>query len=976
MLRLARWPRLVCILGLLLACGDSDSTAGGGQGGDAPCSGGACGGGGEGGEGGGGGPPASLCRGAVLEPGDVTAVANGRGAQVECDGFTLSALVHDQGVVHLLYQVVGEPLPARPSYAAVQPPNTAVEVALGADASTVRVCTDELLVEIDRATCHTRVLDESGAVLSEDPEDGGFLLADTDPPERSLVRKTPAGERFYGFGERTGPLDKRGQRMTFWNTDAYVAEYGGYPPDADQLYQSIPFFIGLRDNRAYGVLLDNTHRLVFDMAQSTDDIYRLTAEGGALDQWFFAGPDIREVTAKYSRLTGPMALPPKWSLGYHQSRWGYPDQAAVLAIADELRARRLPADAVWLDIQHMDGFRSFTWDPASFGDPTGLIAGLAQRNMRAVAIVDPGIKVDPRWQVYTHMRDAEMFLSRAGEPYTGRVWPGDAAFPDFTQPETRSYWGTLVAGSTDVGLEGLWIDMNEPSDFSGPGGTVPNDLEVAGDGSPSTMAELHNVYGLSEARATYEGMRTARPDRRPFVLSRAGYAGIQRYAAVWTGDAPSTWPTLQTTLPMLLGLGLSGVPFVGSDVGGYSGGASPELFARWMQLGSISPFFRAHVVNTSQPQEPWQFGTEVEDISRAVAAARYELMPTLYSLFAEASSTGAPVLRPLVYEHQADADAQAIGDQAMIGPHLMVAPILEQGASTRSVYFPAGRWFELRSNAVYEGPATVPIGTKLGALPMFAREGAIVAKGPPLQHVDEAPLSPLRLDLYPGPSPTSFTLYEDDGSSFDHLDGAAASTRYTLQSTATGASLLAQRTGDYEVAQRNLLLRVSRVDHGAEGVTLDGDALEQRQTLEDLLAVGEGWFWDEADLSLVIAFADRPSFELEISYDPSLLAPAPDVPMTFHVTVPNGTPTSSAIHIASSASGWSHQPLAWSPGMTEATGTILVPRGQWLEYKYTRGDWSTVEKWPGCAEATNRYELGAAHPIKQDTVWMWADQCP
>lgn len=978
MIRAAVPLSVAWVLWLVAGCGDdtklSDDGAGnqGGQGG-APCSGEACADGGHTSTG--GQTSEQLCRGELLDRGDAAVIEDGRGAEIACDGYTIRAVVHDRGVLRLGYEVLGESAAQRPSYAVVQPPNPELEVAIGANSSTIRVCTDELLVEVDRASCNTRVVDESGAVLSEDPEGGGFVV-DVASDTRSLVRKTVADEHFYGFGERTGPLDKRGHRMTFWNTDAYVPEHGGYPPNADALYQSIPFFVGLRNGRAYGVLLDNTHRLVFDMAQSSTDRYQLMAEGGKLEQWIFTGPEIREVASKYAELTGPAPLPPKWALGYHQSRWGYPSQSAVLNIADELRARRLPADSVWLDIQHMDGFRSFTWDPQNFGDPSSLVAELSRRGMHTVAIIDPAIKVDTSWSVFTEMADAGLFLSRDGEPYIGRVWPGDAAFPDFTAPKTRSYWGSLVAGPSDLGIDGLWIDMNEPSDFIGPGGTVPNDLSAAGDGAASTMAELHNVYGLSEARATFEGMRQARPDRRPFVLSRAGYAGIQRYAAVWTGDAPSTWATLQTTLPMLLGMGLSGVPFVGSDVGGYSGGASPELFARWMQLGSVSPFFRAHVVETSQPQEPWQFGTEVEDISRQAASARYELLPTLYSLFAQATSGGAPILRPLVFEFQSDPTVRTIGDQAMLGPHLMIAPVLEQGATSRTVYFPAGRWFEVRSNASYEGPATVQIGTKLGALPMFAREGAIVAKGPPLQYTDEAPLSPLRLDLYPGPVPTAFSLYEDDGQSFEHLQGASASTVYTLQSTQGGALLRAQKAGDYETEPRSLVLRVSRADHGAEVVLLNGEAMEPRADLEDLLASGDGWFWDEADLAVVIAFADPGAFELELVYDAELSAPSPPVPMTFNVKVPDGTPTSMPIHIASSASGWLHQPLDWGPGPNEATGTILVPRGEWVEYKYTRGDWASVEKWPECVEAANRYELGAAHPIKEDRVWMWADQCP
>jgi alpha-glucosidase len=395
-----------------------------------------------------------------------------------------------------------------------------------------------------------------------------------------------------------------------------------------------------------------------------------------------------------------------------------------------------------------------------------------------------------------------------------------------------------------------------------------------------------------------------------------------------------------------------------------------------MQLGSISPFFRGHVVNTSAPQEPWQFGTEAEDISRNVMRARYELLPTLYSLFDEARRTGAPILRPLVFEEQDDPATYAIDDQAMLGSGLMVAPILEQGATTRTVYFPEGRWFEVRSGAAYEGPATETIGLTLGALPMFAREGAIIARGPTVEFSEEAPLAPLFLDVYPGDAPSSFTLYEDDGDSLAYAGGAFSRVTYTVEPTASGAVLRAGgREGSYTPPTRTLFVRIRRADHGAEGALLDGSALAEHDDLDSLLVSGEGFFYDDRDLSVIVGFTDTDAFELELVYDRALIELRPPVEMEFRVTVPVGTPQVPAVHIASSANGWMHVPLGWGPGPQEATGSLVVPRGAWLEYKYTRGDWATVEKWPGCVEATNRYELGAAHPVKTDTVFAWADLC-
>ncbi|MHB8876368.1 MAG: glycoside hydrolase family 31 protein [Myxococcaceae bacterium] len=912
-----------------------------------------------------------------MPAGDLPPSDDGRSIEVACPGVTLRASVLESGTVRLRYRGSGQVSP-RASYAVTGAFAPDALPLIGSTSEAALVCTAELLLQIRREDCHLRVTAADGTVVLEDPEDGGYFEQVQPTPQRGVQRVAAPGEHFYGFGEKTGPFDKRGRTMTFWNTDAYVGAFGGYPPDADPLYQSIPFFVGLRGATAYGVFLDDPHRLRFDMGAADPSRYGLFTAGTDFDSYLFAGPAMSDVLRRYSQLTGRTPLPPRWALGYHQSRWGYFPDAKLLSIAGGFRSRALPADGLWLDIQHMNGFRSWTFDPVGFPDPAKLSSDLNALGFKVVAIVDPGLKVDPAWDVYAAGLAGGHYLTRSAVPYVGEVWPGASVFPDFTSPAARTWWGSLVPRATGKGVQGLWIDMNEPSNSAaGEQGTVPNDLACAGDGTPSTMAELHNVYAALEAKATYEGLRDAVPDRRPFVLTRAGFAGIQRHAAVWTGDAPSTWATLQVTLPMMLGLGLSGVPFVGSDVGGYSGNASPELFARWMQLGGFSPFFRGHVTNGVNDQEPWAFGTEVTDISRGVLEERYRLLPYLYSLFHESAQTGAPVLRPLVYEFQSDRATATLGDQAMLGPFLLVAPVLEAAAAGRAVYLPAGRWFEARSGAIFEGPATFQVPVTLGALPTFVREGAILPKAQAMQWSDQAPIRTLTLEVYPAARRTRLELYEDDGQSFGYEGGGSSTVSYTLERTATGATLLAGgRAGTFAPPSRALVVRVRRVDHRATGVRLSGEALPVFFDEASLLAAGTGYFYDDRDLSLVVAFADRPGFELQLDYDPAVTAPGPLVAMSFHVTVPAGTPAATKIHVASSANAWAQQPLEWDASLTSASGTLLVPRGEWVFYKYTRGDWSTVEKWPGCAEASNRYEQGKAHPVKEDVVWAWADGCP
>jgi len=643
-----------------------------------------------------------------------------------CARVELHVTALDDGALRLRYAAPAAPAPR--SFAVVDAA-AARAVTAGATATGAALCGDGITALIEADTCRVRVLDGAGRTLLDDGAAPGWSRA-ADGSVR-VERATPSGERFYGFGERNGPLERRGRAMVFYNTDAYDPMYGGVAPTADPLYQSIPFFLAVREGAAYGVFTDNSRRVEVDLAARDPSRYAITAAGGELDQYVFAGPTMADALRRYTRLTGRAPTPPRWALGYHQCRWGYRDAARLEEVAAGFRTRSIPLDAVWLDIQHMDGFRTFTWSPSAFPDPAAMTARLLAAHVHTVVIADPGLKVDDAWEVYRDaLSGAHLLRSRGGELVTGTVWPGRSAFPDFTRPATRRWWGDRVAGLARLGVAGAWLDVNEPTVFPETGGgSVPDETPVDGDGTATTMAEAHNVYGMLESRATREGLLRAAPDRRPFVLTRAGYAGIQRYAAVWTGDAPSTWVSLRQQLPTLLNLGLSGVAFVGSDVGGYSGRATPELFARWAQLGAVSPFFRGHVTQGVPDQEPWAFGTEVEDIARAQINERMRRMPYLEALFAEAETTGAPVLRALTYEFPDDPAAARIDDEAMLGPWLLVAPVLTQGASSRRVHLPPGRWFEVDSGAAWEGPADIDVGVTLAALPTFVREGAIVPRG-------------------------------------------------------------------------------------------------------------------------------------------------------------------------------------------------------------------------------------------------------
>lgn len=704
--------------------------------------------------------------------------------------------------------------------------------------------------------------DRSGTpILHEDPGDGFF---ETPGTGCGLQRRTPLDERFFGFGEKTGPLEKRGRSMVFWNTDPFDAGEGGYGHEADPLYLSVPFFIGLRDRVAYGLFTDESSKLVFDMASSSPTAYRITSASTALDQYLIAGPAFRDVVRRYTWLTGRMPLPPRWALGYHQSRWGYYPDSQLVEVCTELRRRGIPADGVWLDIQHLEGYRTFTWEKKGFPRPRELVASLEAMGFKTCVIVDPGIKVDPAWSIYREGVERGLFLEgEDGTPHVDQLWPGDSVFPDFTDPKARAWWSSLLATETDLGVRGIWLDMNEPATLrKEQGRTLPNAVPAQGEGTPATLAEIHNVYALQEARATFEGLSAARPDRRPFILTRAGFAGIQRYAAVWTGDAPSTWDTLRATLPMLLNLGLSGVPFVGSDVGGFSGKASAELYSRWMQLGALSPFFRCHTSKMGNRQEPWQFGAIVEDVCRAAIGERYRLLAYLYSLAFEAAQTGAPILRPLVYEFQDDPAVHAMGDEAMLGPWLLCAPVLEEGATARRVYLPPGRWLDLASGAVLEGRRTLDVAVTLGSIPTFLRAGAVLPTIDVMAWSDREAIRTLTFDLFPGDAASSFTLYEDDGDGPALASGTYSRVEVRLERV-HGALCFgtAARTGRAAPHNRRFVVRLWG-EHAIRRIELNGRTLPEWVEDEAPSHDGEGWFRPRTGARATAVFTEIPELTL------------------------------------------------------------------------------------------------------------------
>ncbi|MGC4375347.1 glycoside hydrolase family 31 protein [Fictibacillus sp. Mic-4] len=673
-----------------------------------------------------------------------------------CERGSVVILFYRKDIVRVVMNPSGQPR-LESSFAVVAVPEE-VGIQVKEEKHQLHIRSERLAVIVQKQPFRLSFYDETGNLLVRE---GDLGMAYNEKKEMICYKEMDKDDNYYGFGEKTGFLNKRGEKMVMWNTDMYAP----HNPETDTLYVSIPFFMTLREGKAHGIFFDHTGKTTFDMREE-GETYSFAAESGQLDYYVMAGRSPKAVVEQYTHLTGRAPLPPKWSLGYHQSRYSYQSETEVRELAETFRAKEIPLDVIHLDIHYMDGYRIFTFDGERFPDPGRLIAELKEKGIRVVPIVDPGVKEDPEYFLYQEGVYGDHFCKYLhGDIYHGDVWPGNSAFPDFTNTKTRKWWGEKHQVYTDLGICGIWNDMNEPAVFNE---TKTMDVKVmhGNDGNPQTHRQMHNIYGLLMGEATYTGLKELLHGRRPFLLTRAGYAGVQRYAAVWTGDNRSFWEHLALSLPMCMNLGLSGVPFAGPDVGGFAHDTTKELLIRWTQVGAFTPFFRNHSAIESKRQEPWAFGEEAERIIKRYIELRYRWLPHLYTLFKEAASTGLPIMRPLLMEYADDENVLNLSDQFMLGSTVMIAPILQPGTSHRVVYLPEGNWIDYWTDERYEGGGHRLYKASLETLPIFIKEGAILPHGTAKQSTSD-PETKMTFHIYGTPDGKSeYCLYEDDGETF------------------------------------------------------------------------------------------------------------------------------------------------------------------------------------------------------------------
>ena len=677
----------------------------------------------------------------------------------------------------------------------------------------VSIETGAIAVRVYKAPLRVAFLDVKGNVISQDQPDL--------PPEFSgaafqVWKSMPEDEHYFALGDKAGPMDHRNLAFTMWNTDAF-----GWQESTDPLYKDIPFFIGFRNGSAYGIFLDNTYRSSFDFGKTRRDAYSFGAEGGDLDYYFIYGPEPKVVLQNFTTLVGRMPLPPLFAMGYQQCRYSYYPESQVREIAAGFRRRKIPADVIYLDIDYQQNNRPFTVDRQRFPNFEGMIKDLHAEGFKVVAITDLHIARLPGYAPYDEGMKLDAFVKNPdGSVYTGKVWPGDSVFPDFTRQEVRRWWGTLYSEFVQDGVRGFWNDMNEPAIFEVPSKTMPLDTVHSVEGRKTDHREIHNVFGMENARATYEGLLRLQPDERPFVLTRAGFAGTQRYASTWTGDNSATWNHMRLSVPQLLNLGLSGIPFVGADIGGFNGSPTPELLTRWMELGAFNPIYRNHAAKGTRFREPWVDGPEHEAIRRRYIETRYHLLPYIYTGMEEASRTGVPLMRPMFLEFPAESDVALSDEEYMFGRSLLVAPKAWPFTDPYFVHLPAGGWYDYWTGAKIDG-SSVKEDPPLGTLPVFVRAGSIIPEQPVVQNTDEVPKGPLMLRVYPGPD-CQGALYADDGNTFAYQKGQFLRLSFACEVTADHVTVnISAPRGPYRPWFKEVQLQVYGLTGNVKSVTAD-----------------------------------------------------------------------------------------------------------------------------------------------------------
>ncbi|MBI5988397.1 glycoside hydrolase family 31 protein [Clostridium perfringens] len=629
------------------------------------------------------------------------------------------------------------------------------------DSNFVIVKGTKVLTFVDKNTTEISFRDLEGNIINED-----FQPSFKDEEGNVYISKVNDCLAYYGLGEKGGDLNKKGCYTENFNTDDPETD-----DDSITYYKTIPFYVALKEEATYGIFFDNSFRSYFDMGKEMGDRIFFGAIGGQIQYYFIPGENIKEVVKNYTALTGRMEMPPLWSLGYQQCRFSYFSQEEVRELVKTFEEKDIPLDVVYLDIDYMDGFRVMTFKTPNFDDAAGLISDLKEKGIRTITIIDPGVKVDEEYPVFKRGKEGNHFTKKLdGEMFIGAVWPGDSAFPDFSNKDCREWWKSeLKKFISEHGMDGIWNDMNEPCVFNNDHKTMLETCLHNSDNGVIEHKEFHNRYGFEMSRCSKEAQEELHPNERGFSMTRATYAGGQRYSSVWTGDNMSLWSQMRMSISMNANLGISGFSFVGNDVSGFGLDSSEELFIRWMEMGPFIPIFRNHSNMYTRRQEPWAFGPRAEKIAKKSIELRYELIPYIYDLYYISHKEGLPIFRPMIMEYEKDMNLLNMREQFMLGENMIVAPVLYEGERSKTVYLPKGSWFNYFTMEKLQGGKWYKLPCELDEILVFVKEGAIIPTyNKKFRNVKERPKNIL-LKVF-GENAKGFH-YNDDGHSMEYLEG-------------------------------------------------------------------------------------------------------------------------------------------------------------------------------------------------------------
>lgn len=720
------------------------------------------------------------------------------------------------------------------------------------------VTTAALHITINKKPLRLSYRDSSGHLLLKDAGNGGF---EADSARRSVTFRLRKNEHFYGTGERGIGLDLRGHAFESKNT-----QIGGYGRPLPVMNINIPF---LATNRGFGLYFEDTWPGHYDLGVSDSTAFSYSVSGGELAYYFIAGHSIKEQLKRYTWLTGREPLPPEWALGYLQAKYGYRNEKQARGMIDTMRAKHIPADAIILDLYWFKQMGDLSWNREKWPDPSQMTADFLKKGFKTVVISEPYF-VTKSFNYPLVTRNKYVALTDSGTVYSMPNWWScrncSATLFDMTNPRARDWlWKQYRDSMLGTGISGFWTDLGEPERdhpdmhfYMGP------DLKI------------HNIYDLLWARTLYTNFLKAEPDKRIFNQTRSGYAGIQRYGAIsWSGDVQKSFGGLSVQLPIVLNMGMSGMAYHGSDLGGFTNGkTTPELYMRWIEFGMFSPLARAHSVDTIQPSEPWTFGKTAEKTATRYIRLRYRLLPYLYSMAYENYKSGMPLVRPLFFLDPTDPHLANYDSAYMFGKSFLVAPVVHQGIISKNVYLPkTDNWVNYWNDKVYKGGQTVTVNATLGTLPLFVRSGSIIPMQPVMEYVGRRPVDTLTVAVYPDPQKTArFNLYEDDGETLNYQHGSYARTLFTAGFDGIGNHNLKIRIGALRghfnglVSNRTYIVEIHNLGKLGGKVRLNDKALQAYQTEAEVRQHSSGYYYDKTHNQLFITLHGpvRQEYDLNI----------------------------------------------------------------------------------------------------------------